>query len=44
MGGLKVGPDVANEVFARSEYRDHANPGDYMRSVIIAAERLRGPC
>ena len=33
-----------HEVFARSEYRDHANPGDYTRSVIIAAERLRGAC
>ena len=44
MGGWRAGPDVANEVFARSEYRDHANPGDYTRSVIIAVERLRGAC
>ena len=44
MGGWRVGPNVMHEVFARSEYRDHANPGDYTRSVIIAAERLRGAC
>ena len=35
MGGWKVGPDVDQEVFAAEEYRDHAQPGDYTRSVII---------
>ena len=37
MGGWKVGPDVDQEVFAAEEYRDHAQPGDYTRSVIIAS-------
>ena len=40
MGGWRVGPDVKQEVFPRSEYRDHANPGDYTRSVIIAPQGL----
>ena len=36
MGGWKVGPDVDQEVFAADEYRNHAQPGDYTRSVIVA--------
>ena len=35
MGGWKVGPDVDQEVFAADEYRSHAQPGDYTRSVIV---------
>ena len=35
MGGWRVGPDVDQEVFPATEYRDHARPGDYTRSVII---------
>ena len=37
MGGWKVGPDVAQEVFRWEDYRDHARPGDYTRSVILAS-------
>ena len=37
MGGWKVGPDVDQEVFAAEEYREHAKPGDYTRSVIVAS-------
>ena len=33
----KVGPDVDQEVFRADEYRHHARPGDYTRSVIIAS-------
>ena len=40
MGGWRVGPEVEQEVFPRSEYGDHAPPGDYTRSVIIAPEKL----
>ena len=40
MGGWRVGPAVQQEVFARSEYRDHAEPSDYTRCVIIAPEKL----
>ena len=40
MGGWRVGPEVEQEVFPRAEYRDHAQPGDYTRSVIIAPEKL----
>ena len=40
MGGWKVGPDVDQEVFSATEYREHAKPGDYTRSVIVAP-RLR---
>ena len=40
MGGWKVGPDVDQEVFPATEYREHAQPGDYTRSVIVAP-RLR---
>ena len=35
MGGWKAGPDVDQEVFAADEYREHARPGDYTRSVIV---------
>ena len=35
MGGWKAGPDVDQEVFAAEEYREHAKPGDYTRSVIV---------
>ena len=37
IGGWRVGPDVAHEVFAREEYPEQARSGDYMRSVIIAS-------
>ena len=40
MGGWRVGPEAEQEVFPRAEYRDHAQPGDYTRSVIIALEKL----
>ena len=40
MGGWNRGPAIEQEVFARSEYREHAKPGDYMRSVIIAPEKI----
>ena len=40
MGGWRVGPEVEQEVFPRAEYRDHAEPGDYTRCVIIAPEKL----
>ena len=40
MGGWRVGPDVEQEVFPRSDYRDHAQAGDYTRCVIIAPEKL----
>ena len=40
MGGWKVGPDVDQEVFPASEFREYAKPGDYTRSVIVAP-RLR---
>ena len=39
MGGWKVGPDFDQEVFAADEYRDHAQPGDYTRSVIIDSSK-----
>ena len=35
MGGWNVGPDVEQEVFHANEYREHAQPGDYTRSVIF---------
>ena len=38
MGGWKVGPGVDQEVFAAEEYREHAQPGDYTRSVIYDAQ------
>ena len=31
----KVGPGVDHEVFPWEEYREHARPGDYTRSVIL---------
>ena len=37
IGGWKVGPGVDQEVFPWEEYRDHARPGDYTRSVIFAS-------
>ena len=37
MSGWKVGPDVDQEVFAAEEYRNHAQPGDYTRSVIFTS-------
>ena len=37
MGAWKVGRDVGQEVFAADEYRNHAQPGDYTRSVIVAS-------
>ena len=37
MGGWRTGADVNEEVFAAGEYRDHAAPGDYTRSVIVAS-------
>ena len=37
MGGWKVGPDADQEVFAAVEYREHAQPGDYTRSLIVAS-------
>ena len=40
MGGWRVGPEAKQEIFPRSEYRDHAQPGDYTRCVIIAPEKL----
>ena len=36
MGGWKVGPEADQEVFAASEYREHAQLGDYTRSVTVA--------
>ena len=40
MGGWRVGPEVKQEIFPRSEYREQAQPGDYTRCVIIAPEKL----
>ena len=37
-GGWRVGPDVEQEVFSGAEYREHARPGDYTRSVILASQ------
>ena len=37
MGGWHVGPNVEQEVFSGMEYREHARPCDYTRSVIIAS-------
>ena len=37
MGAWQTGPDVDQEVFGAKEYRDHAQPGDYTRSVITDA-------
>ena len=35
MGAWKAGPDVDQEIFSAEEYREHAKPGDYTRSVIV---------
>ena len=35
MGGWTIGPDVTHEVFRADEYREHAQPGDHTRSVIL---------
>ena len=40
MGGWRVGAEVKQEIFPRSEYRDYAQPSDYTRSVIFAPEKL----
>ena len=37
VGGWNVGPGVEQEVFRGDEYRNHARPGDYTRSVILAS-------
>ena len=37
MGGWKVGPGVHLEVFPWADYREHARPGDYTRSVILGS-------
>ena len=37
MGGWRVGPAADQEVFRWKEYREHARPGDYTRSVILAS-------
>ena len=37
MGGWKLGVDVDEEGFAEGEYRYHAVPGDYTRSVLVAS-------
>ena len=39
MGGWRVGPDAAHEVFTRKDYRENAKPGDYTRSVIRSCHR-----
>ena len=39
MGGRCVGPDDEHEVFADDEYPEHAQPGGYTRTVIVAPER-----
>ena len=41
MGGWRTGPGVEQEVLPRAKYSEHAMPGDYTRSVIIAAEMTR---
>ena len=38
MGAWRTGPDVDQEVFGAAEYRDHAKPGDYTRSVITGTQ------
>ena len=37
MGGWRVGPGVDQEVFRWEDYREHARPGDYTRSVILGS-------
>jgi len=41
MGGWRVGPDVGHGVLARDQYPEHAKPGGYTRTVILAPERPR---
>ena len=41
MGGWRVELDLMDEVFAQEEYPEHARPGGYTRSVIIAPETVR---
>ena len=43
IGGWRIGRDGQQEVFARGEDREHAKPGDYTRSVIVAPEQSRQP-
>ena len=35
--GWQVGSDVDQEVFPATEYPEHARPGDYTRSMILAS-------
>ena len=37
LGAWRTGPGVDQEVFGAREYRDHAQPGDYTRSVITGS-------
>ena len=37
MGAWRTGADVDQEVFCATEYRNHAQPGDYTRSVITGS-------
>ena len=37
MGGWKVGSGVDQEAFRWEEYREHARPADYTRSVILGS-------
>ena len=37
MGGWKSGPGTDQEVFPAAQYREHARPGDYTRSVITGS-------
>ena len=41
MGNWAVGPNVKSEVFPRSEYAKHADPGDFTRMVIDRPVRRR---
>ena len=36
--GWRVGPDVEQGAFSGVEYREHARPGDYIRSVIVSLQ------
>ena len=44
MGGWKAGPGTDEEVFAAAEYREHARPGGYTRSVITNQELIGVGC
>ena len=37
IGGWKVGPGVEQEVLRCEEYREHARPADYTRSLILGS-------